>query len=146
LQLFGAVYFDTNPVIVTICGFCKNSGKHTATAGSAAYFGPGSAFNRTLRVWGKPTNSRADLIALLIAVEAAPRTKNLRVSTRSEYAIREITFHAFRNQACGWPSVNGDILWTIIQAIKGRAAPLHFVHIKKDEIHGGLEAAKHLAE
>ncbi|KAJ6577794.1 hypothetical protein B0H19DRAFT_1062372 [Mycena capillaripes] len=26
--------FDTNPVLLIICGICKNSGKHTATAGS----------------------------------------------------------------------------------------------------------------
>jgi hypothetical protein len=82
LELFGPVYFDTDPIVVTICGVAKNAGKHTDTAGSSAFFRLGSRLNRSLRVWGiPPTNACADLIALLAAIEAAPRTK-LSVSLR----------------------------------------------------------------
>jgi hypothetical protein len=102
LNLFGSVYFNTNPVFVAICGVSKNAGRHTASAGSSAYFGQDSGLNRLVRVWGNPTNARADLIALLIALEAAPRTKTLRVSTRSEYTIgQSITMHFATPLAAG---------------------------------------------
>jgi ribonuclease HI len=89
---------------------------------------------------------RADLIALLFALEAAPKTKTLCVSTRSEYAIRSINYHASRNAACGWTCANGDVMKSIIQGIKARSAPIHLVHIKKDELHAHFTAATHLAE
>ncbi|KAJ7601401.1 hypothetical protein DFH06DRAFT_1026136, partial [Mycena polygramma] len=130
LKLYGPVYFNTNPVLVTICGVCKNVGKHTATAGSAATFGPNSNLNRAVRVWGNATNIRADLVALLIALHAAPRTKTLHISTRSEFAIKSTKYYAYRNDACGWKCANGDILKLVIQMIKARSAPVHFIQIK----------------
>ncbi|KAJ7494914.1 hypothetical protein FB451DRAFT_958361, partial [Mycena latifolia] len=105
-------------------------GKHTASAGSAAYFGPNSALNCAVRVWGNATNARADLIALLVALQAAPRTKTLRLWTRSEYVIKSVKYYAFRNDACGWKCANGDVLKLIVDAIRARSAPLDFVHIK----------------
>ncbi|KAJ7466548.1 hypothetical protein FB451DRAFT_1041013, partial [Mycena latifolia] len=133
LQFFGPVYFNTNPVLVIIAGVCRNPGRHTAFGGSAAYFGPNSALNHAVRVWGNATNARADLIALLVALQAAPRTKTLQLSTRSEYVIKSVKFYAFRNDTCGWKCINGDVLKLIMEAIRARSAPLHFVHIKKDE-------------
>ncbi|KAJ7356471.1 hypothetical protein DFH08DRAFT_644084, partial [Mycena albidolilacea] len=122
-----------------------NAGKHTARTGSSAYFGPDSTLNRSARVWGNPTNARADLVALLLALEAAPKTKTLRVSTWSEYAIRSINYHAFHNTVCGWTCTIGDVMKSILQGIRARSAPVHLVHIKKDEIHAHFIAAKGLA-
>jgi ribonuclease HI len=109
LSLFGPVLSVSVPTTVTICGFCKNSGKHTAQAGVAVFFGNDSDLNRSVRVWGNQNNARADLVALLLAVKVAPKTKNLVISTRSEYAIRSITYYVYKNDACGWTCVNGDI-------------------------------------
>ncbi|KAJ6493776.1 hypothetical protein DFH09DRAFT_854863, partial [Mycena vulgaris] len=97
------------------------------------FFGQNSRLNRSARVWGNQNNVHADLIALLLAVQAAPRTKNLVVSTGSEYyAICSIKYYAFKNDACGWKCANGDVLKIIISWIQYRTAPIHFVHIKKD--------------
>ncbi|KAJ7892347.1 hypothetical protein B0H14DRAFT_2254002, partial [Mycena olivaceomarginata] len=126
LTLLGPVLAITTPTAVTICGFCKNSGKHTAQAGAAAYFDDNSGLNKLVRVWGQQNNARADLVALLLAVQAAPKTKSLVISTRSEYAIRSITNYAYRNDACGWTCVNGDILKSIVGWIRCRTAPIHF--------------------
>jgi ribonuclease HI len=130
-RLFSQVFVNTNPVVVTISGVCKNSGKHTAHAGASAYFGQNSGLNRAVRVWGKQTNSRADIVALLIAIQTAPRMKTLHISTRSEYAIRAVKYYAYRNEACGWECPNGDVLRLIIQWIKCRSAPIPFIHIVK---------------
>lgn len=146
LTLFGPVAFATAPVTVTIAGVCKNAGKHTAYAGAAAFFGTNSGLNSHARVWGKQDNARADLIALLLAIQAAPRTKNLIISTRSEYTIRSIKYYASRNSACGWKCPNGDVLRMIIEWIRCRTAPIHFAHIKKDNITETLKATKALAD
>jgi ribonuclease HI len=128
LALFGPVRFNTHPVTVTICGVCKNIGKHTAQAGAAAYFWGNSGLNCSARVWGNQTNSRPDLISLLLALQVAPKTKTLHVATRSEYVIKSVKYYAYRNDACGWKCANGDVL---MQWIKCRSAPIHFTHIKK---------------
>jgi hypothetical protein len=93
LALFGPVLFSTNPVTVTICGACKNSGKHPNSAGAAAFFGQNSSLNCSIRVWGAQSNARADLISLLLAVQSAPKAKSLIVSTRSQYATRAIKYY-----------------------------------------------------
>ncbi|KAJ7460473.1 hypothetical protein B0H11DRAFT_2242046 [Mycena galericulata] len=74
LQLFGPVYFDTNPVLAGICGVCKNPGKHTASGGSAVFFGDNSNLNQAVRVWGTPTNATGNgTNARLIAPGGHPR-------------------------------------------------------------------------
>ncbi|KAJ6597844.1 hypothetical protein B0H10DRAFT_1827009 [Mycena sp. CBHHK59/15] len=146
LQLFGQVLFNTNPVVVTICGVCKNAGKHTAQAGASAYFGHDSGLTRAVRVWGNQTNARADLVALLLAIQAAPKTKTLHISTRSEYAIMSVKYYAYRNDACGWKCPNGDVLKLIIQWIKCRSAPLHFIHVKKGPPSAHYKESLSLAE
>ncbi|KAJ6492264.1 hypothetical protein C8R45DRAFT_825763, partial [Mycena sanguinolenta] len=146
LKLFGAVTVDTDPVKIAIYGACRNAGRHTATAGAAIYFGPGSRQNSAVRIWGNQTNSRADLIALLLAIRSLPRRKTVQVSTRSEYAIRSIKYYAAGNDACGWTCPNGDVLKLIVQWIRARQAPIHFVHIKKDAVDGYIKSAMKLAK
>ncbi|KAJ7820598.1 hypothetical protein B0H14DRAFT_2293957, partial [Mycena olivaceomarginata] len=72
------------------------------------------------------------LIALLLAIKSSPRRKTLQVSTRSEYAIRSIKYYAARNEVCGSTCPNGDVLELIVQWVRARQAPIHFVHIKKN--------------
>ncbi|KAF8123832.1 hypothetical protein K438DRAFT_1792021 [Mycena galopus ATCC 62051] len=109
----------------------KNASKYIASATASAYFGPGSVLNRSLRVWAHQTNARADLVALLVALEIAPRAKTLHVSTRSECLLLDVR--------------NGDILKSIIQAIKVGSAPA-FINTKKNKLHGHFTAAKKLSE
>ncbi|KAJ7196333.1 hypothetical protein B0H12DRAFT_997716, partial [Mycena haematopus] len=134
-----------SPVKVTIHGAAKNMGKHTATAGAGIYFGPNSMKNTSHRVWGNQTNARADLIALLYAIKSIPLTKTLEISTRSEYAIRSVVYYAATNATCGWKCSNGDILKIIFKWITCRAAPIHFIHLKKDCKSGHLQDAIKLA-
>ncbi|KAJ7802638.1 hypothetical protein B0H14DRAFT_3488276 [Mycena olivaceomarginata] len=51
-----------------------------------------------------------------------------------------------KNAACGWTCTNGDVMKLIIEAIQARPAPLHFVNIKRTEIHEGYNNAKLAAE
>ncbi|KAK7049162.1 hypothetical protein R3P38DRAFT_3620855 [Favolaschia claudopus] len=124
LTLYGQVLANSDPLKVTVHGSCINSGKITASAGAAAYWGPNSRRNLSERTWGMQTNARAELVAVLLALRTAPSSKTLEIATRSEYAIRSVVYSAPMNAACGWRCLNGDILRLIFVLIKSRAAPI----------------------
>ncbi|KAJ7758458.1 hypothetical protein DFH07DRAFT_741533, partial [Mycena maculata] len=116
--LYGPVLSITEPFRVTIHGTCLNAGKITARAGASAYWGPKSRLNRMGRVFGKQTGPRAELLAMIFALKAAPTFKSISVSTRSEYVIRSTVYYAATNEACGWRCTNGDLLKNLIALIK----------------------------
>ncbi|KAJ7756096.1 hypothetical protein DFH07DRAFT_742859, partial [Mycena maculata] len=128
--LYGPVRSVTEPLRVTIHGTCLNTGKITASPGASAYWGPESRLNQTRRVFGKQTGPRAELLAMILALKAAPPFKSICVSTRSEYVIRSTTYYAATNEACGWRCANGDLLKNLVALIKCRTAPVHFTHLK----------------
>ncbi|KAJ6560959.1 hypothetical protein B0H10DRAFT_1845326, partial [Mycena sp. CBHHK59/15] len=130
LALYGPVYFTSPALKATVHGTCLNAGKNSAAAGAAAFWGINSARNRSACIWGPQTGPRAELLGLLVALQAAPTHKSLEISTRSEYVIRSVVYYAAKNDACGWRCVNGDLLKTLIAAIKLRTAPLNLRHIK----------------
>ncbi|KAJ7721809.1 hypothetical protein B0H16DRAFT_1335069, partial [Mycena metata] len=92
----------------------------------------GLALNSRSRVYGSQTSARAELWAVILALEKCAGFKSMEISTRSEYAIRSVVYYAARNDACGWRCTNGDLLKVLIGLIKFRTAPVHFCHIKKE--------------
>ncbi|KAJ7767214.1 hypothetical protein B0H16DRAFT_1225318, partial [Mycena metata] len=130
LNLYGAVTSTTPRIKVTVHGVCINAGKNSASAAAATYWGPGARLNSRSRVYGSQTSARAELWAVILALEKCPGFKSMEISTRSEYAIRSVVYYAARNDACGWRCTNGDLLKVLIGLIKFRTAPVHFCHIK----------------
>ncbi|KAJ7024679.1 hypothetical protein C8F04DRAFT_968656, partial [Mycena alexandri] len=130
LNLYGAVTSTTARVKVTIHGVCINAGKNSASAAAATYWGPEARLNSGRRVHGSQTSARAELLAVILALEKCPAFKSMEISTRSEYAIRSVVYYAAHNEACGWRCANGDLLKILIGLIKSRTAPVHFSHIK----------------
>ncbi|KAJ7614261.1 hypothetical protein DFH06DRAFT_919278, partial [Mycena polygramma] len=128
LALYGPVTQTSVPMKVTIHGSCRDSGKISAAAGAATYWGPGARLNKNGRVWGAQTGPRAELYSVVLALQSAPLHKSLEIFTRSEYIIRSIVHYAARNDACGWRCANGDLLKHILSLIKVRSAPLHMSH------------------
>ncbi|KAJ6490125.1 hypothetical protein C8R45DRAFT_796138, partial [Mycena sanguinolenta] len=125
LALYGAVTSVTTPLKVTVHGICRNAGRITAAAGAAIYWGPNAPHNLSARVHGAQTGPRAELMAVILALEIAP-FKSITISTRSQYAIRSAVYYASRNAACGWRESNGDLAKILVSLIKNRAAPVHF--------------------
>ncbi|KAJ6583250.1 hypothetical protein B0H10DRAFT_1765527, partial [Mycena sp. CBHHK59/15] len=66
--------------------------------------------NKSARVYGNQTSPRAELLAVILALQSAPTFKSIIIATRSEYAIRSATYYAAKNEACGWRCPNGDLL------------------------------------
>ncbi|KAJ7267673.1 hypothetical protein B0H12DRAFT_1003308, partial [Mycena haematopus] len=126
LALYGAVSSVTEPLKVTVHGTCLNAGKISASAGAATYWGLRSKSNSAARVHGPQTSPRAELMAVILALENAPMFQSLIISTRSQYAIRSAVYYASRNEACGWRETNGDLTKILVSLIKVRSAPVHF--------------------
>ncbi|KAJ6467393.1 hypothetical protein C8R45DRAFT_838577, partial [Mycena sanguinolenta] len=126
LTLYGGVTSVTHPLKVTAHGTCLNAGRLSATAGAATYWGPNAPFNLSARVHGLQTGPRAELMALILALEIAPTFRSLTISTRSQYAIRSAVYYASKNEACGWRNTNGDLTKILVSLIKLRSAPVHF--------------------
>ncbi|KAJ7766183.1 hypothetical protein B0H16DRAFT_1309613, partial [Mycena metata] len=82
--------------------------------------GPNARLNCSGRVYGSQTSARAELLAVILALQHAPGYRSLTISTRSEYAIRSVVYYAARNESCGWRCVNGDLLKILIALIKSR--------------------------
>ncbi|KAJ6551212.1 hypothetical protein B0H19DRAFT_880889, partial [Mycena capillaripes] len=130
LALYGPVTSITTPLRVAVHGVCTNAGKISASAGAATYWGPNARLNAVSRVPGQQTGPRAELLAVILALQKAPVFKSIIISTRSHYAIQAAVYHAARNQACGWRDLNGDLKKILVLSIKARLAPVEFSFIK----------------
>ncbi|KAJ6562558.1 hypothetical protein B0H19DRAFT_873653, partial [Mycena capillaripes] len=130
LALYGPVTSVTAALKVTVHGICLNAGKISASAAAATFWGPNARLNSEARVPGGQTSPRAELLAVILALQNAPAFKSIAISTRSEYVIRSAVYYAAKNEACGWRVTNGDLLKILIALIKARSAPIQFCHIK----------------
>jgi ribonuclease HI len=92
-------------------GSSLSNGQKGAAAGIGVYFGPGDSRNISERLEGsEQTNQRAELQAIVLALEAAPSDEPIRILTDSAYSINCIT-----QWAESWEKrarTNGDETWT----------------------------------
>lgn len=146
-DMFGLPLRDGgNPVHVHTDGSSINNGLPNAAAGAGVYWGPGHAMNTCARLFGPvQTNNRAELLAVLIAVDTAEPDRTLVVHSDSEYAIRSIAEWAPARAELGWKCVNADLIRTVTESIARRAAPIHFNWVPGHKGNKGNEAADGLA-
>ncbi|KAH9837632.1 ribonuclease H-like domain-containing protein, partial [Rhodofomes roseus] len=114
-------------------------------AGSGVYWGRGSAKNRAVLAPSPPTNNRAELYAILLAICETDPCLSLRIYTDSDYAIRAICHWAPGYAAAGWACRNADILRNIVDVIRERHAPIAFHWVKGHANNVSNEAADELA-
>lgn len=91
-------------------GSALGNGQKDAAAGVGVYFGPNDPRNVSERLEGpEQTNQRAELQAIVLALEAAPPDEPIRIFTDSAYSISCIT-----QWAEGWErrsKTNNDETW-----------------------------------
>ncbi|KAI0317521.1 ribonuclease H-like domain-containing protein, partial [Amylostereum chailletii] len=79
-------------------GACRNNGKPNAIAGIGVWWGRGDRRNISERCPGTQTNNRAELLAIIRALEVIPHsTRPLTIHTDSEYCV-----NAFTKWRDGW--------------------------------------------
>ncbi|KAJ7092143.1 hypothetical protein C8R44DRAFT_593679, partial [Mycena epipterygia] len=107
--LYGPVLFVTSPLKITVHGSCINAGKNSASW-FLCLLGARRTSEPLERLYGSQTSPRAELLAVILALQSAPIFKSINISTRSQYAICSAVYYASKNEACGWRCANGDLL------------------------------------
>lgn len=108
-------------------GSSLGNGQDGAVGGVGVYFGPGDRRNLSEGLAGsRQTNQRAELTALLRALELAPRDRRVVIYTDSNYAINCVTlwFQRWRannwHNAAGKPVENKDLVIKILDLLEDR--------------------------
>ncbi|EJD45853.1 ribonuclease H-like protein, partial [Auricularia subglabra TFB-10046 SS5] len=132
LNLYGSPLIDDpNPIRVYTDGSCVNPGKDDAAAGIGVYWGPGSMLNIAERLPGvAQTNNRAELFAILRALEIADPVRGLHIFSDSEYALRSVGEWAPARCELNWTCTNGDLLFDIHLLIRRRHASLKLTWVQ----------------
>ncbi|KIV92587.1 hypothetical protein, variant 3 [Exophiala mesophila] len=136
-------------------GSSLKNGQVGARAGVGVYFGPQDPKNVSEALKGsKQTNQRAELTAILRALEIAPRHREVTIYTDSKYSIDCVTNWYKNWQRRNWttadrkPVVNKDVIMEIREKIEERESlkrNTYFVWVKGHANDPGNIAADQLA-
>ncbi|GKZ32972.1 hypothetical protein AbraIFM66950_002676 [Aspergillus brasiliensis] len=136
-------------------GSSLKNGQALAAAGVGVYFGPGDSRNVSEPLKGsRQTNQRAELTAILRALDIAPRHRDVTIFTDSQYAINCVTVWFTKWRRNNWmtagnkPVDNKDLVESILSKIEERnelKVKTLFEWVKGHNSHPGNEAADRLA-
>ncbi|OHE96192.1 hypothetical protein CORC01_08569 [Colletotrichum orchidophilum] len=91
-------------------GSSLDNGKSYAKSGVGVYFGPNDPRNVSERLEGNPqTNQRAELTAILRALEATSVTQDVQIWTDSKYSINCVTTYYKRWETNNWKTQGEDV-------------------------------------
>ncbi|KJK91959.1 hypothetical protein H633G_04174 [Metarhizium anisopliae BRIP 53284] len=131
------------------------NGKAGSRAGVGVYFGDGDPRNVSERLVGDPqTNQRAELMAMLRALEIAPLEQTVQIISDSQYSINCVTQWAIGWKHKGWKTATGenvknqDIIRAVLDKMDERTktgANTYFHWVKGHASDRGNVAADRLA-
>ncbi|XP_052256695.1 ribonuclease H1-like isoform X2 [Dreissena polymorpha] len=130
-------------------GACSNNGKGNPQAGIGVYWGPNHAGNLSERLEGRQTNNRAEIHAVVRAVQYAKTRgiQELTVHTDSQFLINSMTkwlpswLKKDWKTSTGAPVINREDFEALIHHSKG--IKIHWNHVRGHQgIHGNEEADK----
>lgn len=106
----GDSFEDDEGIIVYTDGCCFHNGKHGASAGIGVYWGLDSKDNVGARLPGRQTNNRAEIHAVIKAVDQAIKKnlKNLIIHTDSMFLINCVTKWMAGWKKKGWLKSDGE--------------------------------------
>lgn len=115
------------PIKIYTDGSALGNGQAGATAGVGVYFGPLDSRNLSESLPGTAqTNNRAELSAILRALELAPRDRSIVIYSDSNYAISCVTSWFQKWRSNGWltsnkkPVENRDLVQQILALLEDR--------------------------
>ncbi|KAK4632375.1 Ribonuclease H [Fulvia fulva] len=115
------------PIRIYTDGSSLGNGKLSAWGGVGVYFGPGDRRNISEPLSGtKQTNNRAELTAIIRALEVAPKDRRIVIVSDSKYAIDCVTDWFANWQRNGWvnsarkPVENKDLVQKILDMLEER--------------------------
>ncbi|KAL2167447.1 hypothetical protein VTG60DRAFT_1198 [Thermothelomyces hinnuleus] len=144
----------TGVIVIYTDGSSLGNGRLGATAGVGVYFGPGDPRNISERLKGETqTNQRAELTAILRALETVDLTQDVEIRTDSKYAIQCVTEWYINWERNGWmtragPVKNQDLVQLVRDKLDEREAKggrTQFIWVKGHDTDQGNIAADRLA-
>ncbi|KAG7286842.1 hypothetical protein NEMBOFW57_009159 [Staphylotrichum longicolle] len=141
-------------VVVYTDGSSLGNGRAGATAGVGVYFGASDPRNISERLVGEPqTNQRAELTAILRALETIDLGQDLEIRTDSKYSIQCVTEWYINWEKNGWktrtgPVKNQDLVQLVRDKLEEREAKggrTQFIWVKGHDTDQGNIAADRLA-
>lgn len=153
-------------IIVYTDGACKQNGKVDAVAGIGVWWGPHDERNLSERCPGDQTNNRAELIAIIRALETAPSEEALSpvaaskkrktrwiIRTDSRYSIQVATEWAPKWERNNWRLASGQEAKNVpliqylmaLLDLRGMDEPVKFEWVRGHQGDVGNEAADRLA-
>ncbi|TDL21482.1 hypothetical protein BD410DRAFT_815295 [Rickenella mellea] len=158
LPVAGPSNFRPQPVngnsdtdVIYTDGSCKGNGKITAVAGIGVWWGENDTRNISERCPGDQTNNRAELIAIIRALESTPHSKrSLVIKTDSQYAINclDVWIQGWKNR--GWRTADGgpvknkiviQYLESLLQLRQKRGQKVRIKHVRGHSGIPGNDAA-----
>ncbi|KPM40389.1 hypothetical protein AK830_g6180 [Neonectria ditissima] len=131
------------------------NGKKESRAGLGVFFGNGDPRNLSEKLPGEPqTNQRAELMAILRALEIAPLEQTVQILTDSQYSINCVTQWALSWDRKGWKTATGgevknqDIIRNVLARMTERTkagANTYYQWVKGHASNQGNVAADRLA-
>ncbi|KAL7623840.1 hypothetical protein AAE478_005396 [Parahypoxylon ruwenzoriense] len=130
------------------------NGKPGAVAGIGVWFGIGDKRNISERLEGKvQTNQRAELTAILRALESVPIGQKIRIFTDSKYSLNCVTEWYKNWEKNGWRTKDGLVKnRDLVEAIRAKiderdefGTDTYFQWVKGHEMNNGNVAADRLA-
>jgi ribonuclease HI len=164
-NLYSSVWsktLDFTTIVVSIDGACTGNGTSAACAGLGVYFGPGSWFNTSERVYGVQTNQRAELRAAISALETVePEIVDDRdifrvvLMSDSEYVVRGMTEWVFRWRENGYTNSRGRLVTNaddfqdldqLIESLEDKQIFVEFWQVGREDNWRADELAKRACE
>ena len=148
--------FDENGALkIYTDGSSRGNGQAGSRAGFGVFFGPNDPRNIGARLAGDPqTNNRAELMAILRALESVPKDQNVNVHVDSQYSLNCVTkwYRGWEVKnwmtSAGQPVLNKDEIEAIVKLIRERGkqgGETEFTKVPAHAKNVGNEAADRLA-
>lgn len=145
---------ETDVVRVYTDGSSIGNGRSGAVAGVGVYFGPNDERNISERLKGDvQTNQRAELTAILRALESVPVKEKMRIFSDSKYSISCVTEWYVNWQKNGWKTKDGLVKnKDLVEAVRAKiderteaGTKTYFQWVKGHATEAGNVAADELA-
>lgn len=134
------------PVRIYTDGSALSNGMNTSMGGVGVYFGPKDRRNVSEPLTGtKQTNQRAELTAILRALEVAPRDRKIVIVSDSYYAIRCVCewFQKWRSNhwhnSTGKPVENRDLIQKVLDMLEERMRLNRHRMDPEDDVPNGVD-------
>lgn len=119
---------QSNTMVIYTDGACRNNGTPNAKAGYGVFFGDDDARNTFGRLEGREqTNNRAELTAIIKALECLDKSVCVLIKTDSNYSIDAVEKYTFvKNKS---KLKNADLIEQLYKLVHSFATPVTLEHV-----------------